>query len=121
MRYRKLTAGGDYSFGSGQLDFYRDVPEAVGQAVETRLLLFTGEWFLDIDEGTPYFTTILGKHSKESADISIQDRVNNTEGLVSIENYESEIDPDNRRMSVAMDINTIFGPTQVEIDNSRNF
>lgn len=121
MIYRKLTPSGDYSFGSSALDFYRDVPAAVGQAAQTRLLLWLGEWFLDIDSGTPFMTGILGKHSKETADTTIQDRILGTEGMVDIEDYESIIDADSRRMSVTCSINTIFGPTSLEIDNYTNF
>jgi hypothetical protein len=29
MRYRKLDADGDYSFGNGSADFYVNSPEAV--------------------------------------------------------------------------------------------
>jgi len=121
MRYRKLTADGDYSFGSGQLDFYRDVPEAVGQAAMTRLLLWLGEWFLNIDEGTPYMLGILGKHSKEVADVTIQDRVEGTEGFVNIEQYSSELNGETRGMTVNMEINTIYGPTVVQVENYRNY
>lgn len=117
MRYRKLTNTGDYSFGHGQLDFYRDVPNLVGQSVETRLLLWLGEWFLNIDEGTPFLQGILGKYSKSAADTTIQDRVLSTDGVTSIDNYESNIDVDNRAMTVQFDLNTIFGPTQIKIDN----
>lgn len=121
MRYRKLTADGDYSFGAGQLDFYRDVPEAVGQAVMTRLLLWTGEWFLNIDEGTPFMLGILGKYSKETADITIQDRAEGTQGFVNIEQYDSILDRDNRALGVEMTINTIYGPTAIQVANYRNY
>ncbi len=121
MRYRKLTSDGDYSFGSGQLDFYRDVPEAVAQAAQTRLLLWAGEWFLDITEGTPYMLGILGKHSKESANVTIQDRIEGTQGLVDIEEFSSAIDADTRMMSVGCTINTIYGPTALQIANYSNF
>lgn len=121
MRYRRLTSDGDYSFGSGQADFWRDVPEAVAQAVQTRLLLWTGEWFLDVDEGTPYPITVLGKHSKAEADTTIQERVNNTEGMLNIELYESELDADIRKLTVDMTINTIFGPTELQRQNYGNF
>lgn len=121
MRYRKLTADGDYSFGSSQLDFYRDVPEAVGQAVMTRLLLWLGEWYLNIEEGTPYMLGILGKHSKETADITIQDRTQSTEGLVNIEDYESILNGDTRGLAVNMQINTIYGPTAIQVENYRNY
>ena len=121
MRYRKLSASGDYTFGHGQQDFWRDVPEAVGQAVRTRLLLWLGEWFLNIDEGTPYMQGILGKYSVDVANITIQDRVFGTQGLTDITNFESEIDPDTRNLSVQFSIDTIYGPTSVEIANYVNY
>lgn len=121
MRNRKLSATGDYQFGNGQADYYRDVPAAVGQAAQTRLLLWAGEWFLNVDEGTPYMIGILGKHSIESANITIQDRINGTQGMVGIENFVSSIDPDTRLMSVTCDVNTIYGPTALDVQNFTNF
>lgn len=121
MRYRKLSPSDDYEFGASQLDFYRDIPEAVGQAAKTRLLLWLGEWFLNIDEGTPYMLGIFGKYSKEQADVTIQDRIQGTQGLVNIEEYSSLIDAENRLITVNMTINTIYGPTQVQVNNYRNY
>ena len=121
MRYRKLSETGDSTFGNGLLNFYIDTPEAVGQAVKTRLLLWLGEWFLNIEEGTPFMQGILGKHNKETADTTIRQRVLETEGMVNIESYLSEIDPDNRKMNVTMTINTIYGPTTLQIGNYVNF
>lgn len=117
MRYRKLSSTGDYVFGNGQLDFYRDVPEAVGQSVQTRILLWLGEWFLNTDEGTPFLQGILGKFSQQQANATIQDRILSTEGVVNIENFTSEIDADTRMMTIQCDINTIYGPTQLTISN----
>lgn len=121
MRYRKLTADGDYSFGNGQLDFYRDVPQAVGQSVQTRLLLWLGEWFLNIDEGTPFMLGVLGKKTKESADVTIQERILSTEGVTDLNDFESLIDPNTRAMTMETNIDTIYGPTRVEIDNYANY
>lgn len=121
MRYRKLTSDGDYSFGHGQLDFYRDVPEAVGQAVETRLRLWLGEWFLDIEEGTPYFQGVLGKKTLDEADQTIKQRILGTQGMVDIESYASSIDPETRIMTVICTINTIYGQTAVQVANQLNY
>lgn len=121
MRYRKMSPSGDYTFGGGELNFYRDVPEAVGQAVGTRILLWLGEWYFDTGEGTPFLQGILGKHSKEVADITLQTRILETENMVSIENYESTINPETRLMTVTCDINTIYGPTELEVSNYVNF
>ncbi len=53
MRYRREDENGDYSFGQGDATFLTDTPEAVAQAVKTRLALWRGQWFLDTEEGTP--------------------------------------------------------------------
>ncbi len=121
MRYRKLSPTGDYVFGGGQQDFYRDVPEAVGQACKTRLLLWLGEWFLNTESGTPYLQGILGKHSQEEADSTIQTRVRGTQGLVEIQNYSSELDREQRALSAQFDVDTIYGPTAVEVANYGTF
>lgn len=117
MRYRKLTADDDYSFGNNELDFYRDEPAAVGQAVKTRLLLWLGEWFLNIEEGTPYMQGILGKYSQAVADTTIQDRVLETQGVTDIQDYQSIKNADARTLTVGFELDTIYGPTPLEIAN----
>lgn len=121
MRYRKLAGGGDYSFGNGQQDFWRDVPQAVGQAVGTRLKLWLGEWYLDINEGTAFMQGILGKYSLAEAAVIIQDRALKTQGMVDIQNYDSTLDPDTRKLTVQFDIDTIYGPTAVQVANYANY
>lgn len=110
MRYRKLTASGDYSFGRGQADFYRDVPEAPAQAVKTRLHLETGEFFLDQREGTPWSTDVLGNRTAATRDIVILTRALATVGVKSILSYSSQVDRDTRKFSVQMALDTIYGP-----------
>lgn len=103
------------------MDFYKDQPEAVGQAAETRLRLWLGEWFLDTEEGTPYMQGVFGKHSQTEADNTIQQRVLGTQGLTDLTNYLSLVNPDTRGMSVTMDIDTIYGPTPVQVENYSNY
>ena len=121
MRYRKLSPTGDYQFGNSQADFYRDVPEAPGQAVKTRLTLWVGEWYLNILSGTPYLQNILGKKRQEQADAAVQDRALRTLGVTSLGNYESRVNENTRKLSITFDVNTEFGPTEVEVENYANF
>jgi hypothetical protein len=72
MIYRKLDADGDYTFGLQGGNFYKNNPEAVGQAVKTRLSLIQGEWFLDTNAGTPYNSQILGAGTVGTYDHAIQ-------------------------------------------------
>lgn len=111
MRYRKLSPTGDYVFGQGGQDYYANSPEAVGQAVETRLLLATEEWFLDTTTGTPYSTQVLGKGTENLYDLAFRERIINTPGVTSITTYESALDPNTRRLTVAGTVDTLYGST----------
>lgn len=111
MIYRKLDSNGDCVFGMQSGNFYQDQPEAVAQAVKTRLGLATGEWVLDVNEGTPYSTEILGMGTVTQFDRAIQERIINTEGVVEIVDYASYVDPSTRATSVSCILNTKYGQT----------
>ena len=113
MRYRALSAGGDYVFGRGSSEFLANVPEAVGQAVRTRLGLWTGEWFLDTFEGTPYRSAVLGENTRPIYDQAIKHRILGTQGVISIQDYASVLNTATRRLQVAATINTLYGTTQI--------
>ncbi|WP_079218938.1 hypothetical protein [Herbaspirillum robiniae] len=114
MRYRKEDADGDYVFGGQELDFYKDVPEAVGQAVDTRLGLVKGEWFLDTDDGTPYAEEVLGKNTATTYDAAIRQRILRTPGALKLTEYSSNYDPITRKVAVNATIDTIYGSTPVQ-------
>lgn len=111
MRYRKLDANGDYVWGHQQNDFYRDQPEAVAQAVQTRLELFTGEWFLDVTDGTPWTTEVLDKYTKDQYDAAIADRILGTQGVTQIDSYSSTVNTTARTLTVTATIDTQYGTT----------
>ena len=115
MKYRKQTATGDMVFGNGLLDFYIDTPEAVGQAVETRLKLWVGEWFLNVTEGTEYQTNVLGTGKSQSAGPVIRQRILETEGVTGLVKFDLNINPDIRRLAITATINTIYGQANIEV------
>lgn len=114
MKYRILSPEGDYVFGRGPSEFLKDSPETVGQAVLTRLLLFTGEWFLDLNEGTPYAQKILGENTKPLYDQAFRERILGTPGVLSITDYISYLSSDTRHLSVDATIDTIYGATTIQ-------
>jgi hypothetical protein len=114
MLYRKLDSGGDFQFGSNTQDFYKDVPEAVAQAVKTRLLLMEGEWFLDRNQGTPYSSRILGAGNLQKYDLAIQEVILNTVGVSSLVEYASDYSTETRKITVVATISTIYGRTSFE-------
>jgi hypothetical protein len=110
MRVRALDANGDMTFGQGQSNFLINSPQAVAQCVQTRLGLFTGEWFLDITDGTPWDTEVLGKYTQGLYDSVLQSRILGTTGVSNIVtgSYTSVRNGPARTLSVAAQIDTIY-------------
>ncbi len=113
MRYRMLDENGDYLIGQGQNNFYINQPEAVAQAILTRLRLVTGEWYLDTSAGTPYPTQIQGKYTDSTRDTAIRQQILGTEGVTGLVSYSSEVDPTTRKFSVTAVVSTQYGETTI--------
>ncbi len=115
MRYRKLSPTGDYVFGNGQKDFLINSPEAVAQSVRTRLLLWVNEWFINVEEGTLWLQGVLGKQQQSTIDNVLRSRILETEGVTELTSYDSSIDPDTRKLSVSVSIDTLYGSTTIQV------
>lgn len=121
MRIRKLSSTGDYTFGSGLLNFWIDQPEGVAQVVQTSLLLWLGEWYLDLTIGMPWIQGVLGKHNQATADITVQDYILNIQGVTDIQNFLSTSDQANRKYSASTLLDTVYGPTPADVSNETLF
>ena len=110
VKYRRLDSNHDYMFGQNLDNFATNV-DAVAQAVLTRLLLFKGEWWEDINDGLPLFQSILGAPGSNivARDFIIQDRIKQTEGVDNIESWSSSQNPNNGAYTFQVVINTIYG------------
>lgn len=113
MRYRTLSPTGDYTFGVQGTNFLVNSPEAVAQAVKTRLAISTGEWFLDLSYGTPYQSKILGAGKVSTYDSAIQQVILDTQGVTAITQYSSKVDPITRAASVFVVIDTLYGTATI--------
>lgn len=110
MRVRELDANGDMTFGFSQNNFLINSAAAVAQNVQTRLLLFLGEWFLDTSDGTDWNGSVLGKYTRGLYDTIIRARILGTVGVTSIVQgtYTSAVNPQTRALSVSCQIITQF-------------
>lgn len=108
MNVRAQSATGDWTWGQR----LTNSPECVAQLVLTRLLLFRGEWFLNTQDGTPYYQDIVGFNTLY--DLEIQARILETPGVNSIINYSSSIDT-SRQLSVVAQLDTVYGVTSVSL------
>lgn len=111
MRVRKVDETGDMVFGGNQAAFHRDTPDAVAQIIESRLQLWEGQWYLDLEEGTPYETLVLGKRTEASRDPALRARILDTPGVTEIASYSSVLNRDTRGFSVSATIITDFSRT----------
>lgn len=116
MRYRKLDENGDYTFGRSGADFLVDSPEAVNQAISTRLRLWKGEWSLDVTKGTPYPDRVLGFNTAAVYDQAIKERLLGTQGVLQIAEYASTADTTQRHLSVAATVDSIYGTATLNED-----
>jgi hypothetical protein len=110
-----LSVDGDYTFGQGSANFWINSPDGVAQSVQTRLLLWEGEWFLDNTVGTPYAQQILGYNTKSLYDMAIKSRILGTPGVTSIESYNSVFDPATRSLTISCTINTQYSVTPIPV------
>jgi len=113
MRYRKQDENGDYTFGNGLNNFHIDNVDAVAQAIDTRLKLWVGEWFADVSDGTGWSQAILGKHSQNLYELTLRQRVLDTQGVISIQEFQSALDPNTRSLVVTMVVETVYGQTDL--------
>ena len=111
MRYRALSPTGDYVFGPAS-HFLLNTPATVAQAIQTRLALFVGEWFLDQREGLDK-SQILGNNTAGTRDPEIQQRILGTPGVKSLLSYQSSVDQQ-RNFTVSANVDTIYGEVIIQ-------
>ena len=116
MRYRRLSASGDYTFGQNAANFLVDIignPEAVAQSIATRLRLLQKEWFINTQSGVPYATEVLGKGTRGTYDQAIKTTILGTNGVSAIADYLSQLDHPKRTLTITATVATIYGPLTI--------
>ena len=110
MNYRALDLNGDYQFGRAGT-FLENSSAAVAQAIMTRLNLWSGEWFLDSDEGTPYNTRILGYATQGTRDVELKSRIVDTPGVRELLTYNSSVN--DHMLTVTATVSTDYGAATI--------
>lgn len=111
MTVRLLDESGDIvtsgtQFTSGAIE--------VAQTVKTRLRLYLGENFRNIQDGTPWWESILGKEGTlSSKEAVIKNRIIRTDGVVRIVSFTTEFNINTRAYSVKVGILTQYGETEL--------
>lgn len=114
MKYRKLDANYDYSFG-GNMNDYVEGAEAIRDNIRTKLLLFYNEWWEDIGQGIPMFQSIVGQVNPElirnSLSQLVEERIKEVEGVKQVINIEIDLDKKTRTVSMSCDVTTTSNET----------
>lgn len=124
MRCRRLDSNHDFCFGRGFGDYLEDQvssPDAIAQAIKTKLLLFLGEWWKDLRDGLPLWQKILGSRVKNKAilDKILIDRIqglklpDNRYAITAVKEITSEFDSETREYSFSCRVDTVFGELYV--------
>lgn len=86
--------------------------EAVAQGVLVRLRNIKGEWFLDLENGVPWFQSILGsKYSEPEIRGIVSDAIGKSPGVTEIISLVISFSSSTRSLDIAFETRTVFGDT----------
>ena len=110
MKTFALDENNNLILSRGNLLFINNA-DTVVQRVKNRLLFFQGEWFLDLNEGTPWYQEIFVKPINLNRITSVlKQRILETEGVNRITLFDiSEYEPNSRKLSINFEAETIYG------------
>lgn len=115
MRVRRVDDKGRIAT-SGNVWLYGK--DAVAQTIRTRLRLFYGEYFRNIQDGTPWFQVVFGKNRNQGIiDSVIKSRIVQTNGVIKLLNYSST-EEDDRTLRIEATVLTSFGEVSILTRNA---
>lgn len=114
---------GDLDLLNGQIHFW-DAMEGRRQKIATILRFFKGEWWLNRDEGIPYFESVIGKQRTAIVRNVFRQALLTCPGVVSIPTLQLVLDNATRELAVdfvvlfddgAVLTSADFGPTIIRV------
>lgn len=90
MKFRSLDGNWDWNFGSG-LSSYSPDSMAIAYDVKSKILSWYGDCFFAMNEGIDWKNILGTKNQKETLDGNIKQIIVNTDGIVELSFFESEI------------------------------
>lgn len=103
------TSTWDLQITNGDLVLIED-KEALSQYLRQRLQTFLGEWFLNVEEGIPYFQEVMSKGTGLEAISSIfKKAILETAGVQGLESFEIDFDPVNRTLELEFAAQSVAG------------
>lgn len=107
MKIRNIDNNGDWLFGKGLNDYANEF-DALKTDLTTRLRSWKFDCFFAIEEGVDY-KNFLDKGTKIFLDNDIKRVILQTAGVLRINSFSSDIDPETREFRAETNILSIFG------------
>ena len=107
MIIRNLTSANDWTFGAGIQNYRRNL-DAIELNIKTRLQSWKGDCFFAPLEGVDY-NNYLDVGTKDFLDSDVKRVILQSEGIIKITKYESNLNREIRTLTVSVTIVTIFG------------
>ena len=106
----------DGDLATSGVQFYNGTTLEVSKAIEYRLKIFLGEYFLNISEGTPWFQSILGKSDASRGSLAIKSRILSTANVRTLTDYSFTFEQRERRLTVSAGVVSDFGAFQFDFN-----
>lgn len=88
--------------------------DATRQRVQQSLRSIKGEWFLDLEDGVPYFQDVLVKNPNASTvDAVLRDAILSTDGVVELTEFKLDFDVAKRELFLEFECVSIDGDVLV--------
>lgn len=113
MIIRGLDSDGDWLFGKGKSDFLRNL-DAVKSNITSRLKSWKGDCFFAVAEGVDY-NNFMDVGTKDFLDRDVKRVLSQSDGVMRIDTFESELNRDSRGYSAVSNITTFFGPVTITV------
>lgn len=100
----------DMTITDGRITRVED-SEAVKQNVVERLLTVQQEWFMDLDQGLPWFTDLTGRHTTHAkVQGYIGASISQTDGVAGVQTVRlQETNPINRSIGIEFEYTDVYG------------
>lgn len=109
MIFRALDSNGDFVFGHGRRDYFRE-SDAIAADIRTALLLFLRDAFWDIGAGIDWWNLLGGKNPRAQTEILLQTRrtILSREGVVRVNYLDFSMDNSTRGLSIRYGVDTVY-------------
>lgn len=93
-----------------------DAADQLEQTLKIRLQFFDSEWFLNVNNGLPFYSDILVKNPNiPNIDAIIKAEILDTDGVEELLSWDSVFDNAARTYTIAFKVRTTYGESELNI------